>query len=498
MRHITVNALVALALVFAPLSGAGAATISKDDKAAALLAKHRAYVGWQFGDDTFRTMRVTGNITNSKGVQTAKMVTLWDGLVYHTTSTLLDRGDVTEHTGYTGNLFWQSNINGFTTPVYGDEAKFLASWTLLMREGTSGLTGSFVENKTIDGKAVAIVRVSLTKGDPIDLAIDPDTGAYVAATVDPDGAYETTYHFLSYQDVLPGKKLVSSFRMDEDKDVHTYTSFEPNIPVSDGDLHPPGPTATWTFGDGSPYPITMTHDRMLIDVAVNGVKGRFILDTGSDSIVLDDRFADKVNATALKGGTEAFTMYGDVPTRVRKTSTITVGGSTLANALVFSQDFRHGDARGLDREGYDGLMGFDLFAAAIVKLDVYGSKITILDPLADLSGEKGLPILVDVSDGVPTIPMVLNKSIDVNAMLDTGNPGIIYFGPDLRKKRGLKIPECGVLSSLAIGPITYANEQACDAGFAANYMLLGFDFLKHFDYVFDYPHGRMFMSPNKN
>jgi len=29
-------------------------------------------------------------------------------------------------------------------------------------------------------------------------------------------------------------------------------------------------------------------------------------------------------------------------------------------------------------------------------------------------------------------------------------------------------------------------------------MLVGFDFLKHFDFVFDYPHGRMFLRPNKN
>jgi hypothetical protein len=57
---------------------------------------------------------------------------------------------------------------------------------------------------------------------------------------------------------------------------------------------------------------------------------------------------------------------------------------------------------------------------------------------------------------------------------------------------------CGNLESLAIGPITYAGQEACLWGFPSDFALLGFDFLKHFDYVFDYPHGRMFMTPNKN
>ncbi len=29
-------------------------------------------------------------------------------------------------------------------------------------------------------------------------------------------------------------------------------------------------------------------------------------------------------------------------------------------------------------------------------------------------------------------------------------------------------------------------------------MLLGFDFFKRFDFVFDYPHGRIFLTPNRN
>ena len=471
----------------------------QDAQAAALLAKHRAYVGWQFGDGTFRTMRITGYITDESGEKTVNFTQLWEGALYRQTYELPKRPGISEQSGFTGNLFWRTDINGFTTPVYGDEAKYLASITALQQEGTTELPATYVVNKTIDGKLAGIVRVTMDRGDAIDLAVDPETGAYVQATVDPGGAYEATFHILSYADVLPGKKMIATFRIDANKHVHTHATFEPNVAVSDADLHPPPPIASWSFENHDPYPITLTPSRILIDATVNGVKGRFILDTGASSIFLDDRFADQAKAQALSGSGTTHTLYGNVKNRVRRVETIAFGGATLHNVLVYTQNFSGSDYRGLDRKGYAGLVGFDLFAGAIVKLDIYASKMTILDPSADLSGVHGLPLIVDLSEGIPAVPMTLNKTIPVNVYLDTGNPGIIFFGPDLVHKRNIKMfSGCANIESLTIGPITYAGEQACEWNFAANNMLVGYDFLRHFDYVFDYPHGRIILTPNKN
>jgi hypothetical protein len=473
---------------------------SQDAKAAALLAKHRAYVGWQFGDGTFTTMRITGSVTDDKGVTTDKVVTLFAGLLYHATYTMLQRDNLTEHSGFTGKVFWYSSINGFTTPVYGDYAKYLASFTVLQQEGTTELPAAFIGEKTVEGKTVDIVRVSLVNGDPIDCYIDPQTGAYVQATIDPDGSYETTIHILSYHDAAPGKKMIGSYRYADEKIVRTNQTFEPNVAVTTEDFHPPAPTAYWTFANDDPYPIKLTADRILVDAAVNGVKGRFMLDTGDDAITLDDQFADRAKAAALRGSGEAETMSGSVPTRVRRVDTLALGGATLHNLLVYSQDFRRRDYRGLDWEGYDGLIGYDLFAGAIVKLGVYASNLTVLDPATDLSGVGGIPLLVDLSDGVPAIPMTYDKSLAVNAVLDTGSPGIALIARDALTKHHLSTSLCGNLESLTIGPITYSSRTACAWGmvFSTKDVLLGYDFLKHFDYVFDYPHGRMFMTPNKN
>jgi hypothetical protein len=202
MRSIAAAAFAAV-IVVSPTTVGAVSESTGDAQALQLLAKHKAFVGWQFGDGTFRTMRIAGNVTDAKGKQTRTFVLVSDGLVYNDTSTNLERDGVTASGGFTGNLFWDTDYNGFTTPVYGDDARYLASATVLRNEGTTELPATYRGTQTVDGKSVGVVRVTLRNGDPIDLYVDPTTGAYVQATIDPGGAYETTYHIRSYEDVLP-------------------------------------------------------------------------------------------------------------------------------------------------------------------------------------------------------------------------------------------------------------------------------------------------------
>lgn len=315
----------------------------------------------------------------------------------------------------------------------------------------------------------------------------------MAATIDPDGPSEETYHILSYSDVLPGKKAIGAFRIGDRHSIHSNDRFEPNVEVTADELHPPNPTASWAFRSADPVPIRLTHDRILVDATVNGVKGTFIVDTGSDAIRLDDKFADRANAVPLKGSSLGETLYDTVRERVRRVTEMNFGNASLQNVLVYSQDFERFGYRGIDGQGYAGFIGFDFFAGAVVKLDVYASKMVILDPSADLSGVTGIPIYTDLSDGELTVPMTLNNSQQVNALLDTGNPTTVLFSYDLVKKHFPFNPQ-----TLTLGPIQYTVGAWDSCCVGANYALLGYDFLKHFDIVFDYPHGRMFLTPNKN
>jgi hypothetical protein len=492
VRHFSAL-LFAVGFAFAAFATAAADDAPGDAKAQQLLQKHREYIGWQFGDGTFRTMRISGTVTNKKGEKVENSTFSSAGIAFHEALTLLKEGNVTVHTGFTGNLFWATYSSGFTMPLYGEGAKALASYTMLLEEGTSGLPGSYRGNRSVDGKDVSVVRVTMVNGDPIDVYVDPSSGAYVKAVIDPDGPSETAYHIVSYADVAPGKKMIESYRIDDSDELNRNVRWEPNADVTPEELHPPKATASWTFSSDRSVPIHLTSDRILIDASVNGVKGTFILDTGADSIFLDDTFAARAKVAIIPGSSEVESLYGTTKSRIRKVDRFDFGNASLQNVIAYSEDFEKDDFQGLDAKGYAGIIGADFFAGAIVKLNVYDSTMSIVDPNTDLSAVQGLPVFVDLSGGKLTVPMMLDKTTDVNAVLDTGNPGSILFGDALMKKHFPFSPRM-----LTLGPIQYevGDWEACCMG--ANYALLGYDFLKHFDYVFDYPHGRMFMTPNKN
>lgn len=488
--------------------------------ATSLLALHRAYVGWQFGDGTFTSLRETGNLVNttpeagSTPRPPAPMQRLVRGVVYRETATDVDTGRRYDD-GFTGHLFWESNNNGFTHPVIGDLAKYDVSEQFLFNEATTQLAGTSQPAVTIGGTSYPVVRVTPSSGFPIDLAIDPRTGAYVRATIDRGGSYETAVNIVSYGEPLPGKRLVAAWRYDDSHYTHTFTSIQPNAPISDDELHPPPQTAAWTFSNPSPFPITTHGDQILVPAVVNGVAGTFLFDTGASNIVLMADFAARAHvrraaSAAINGIGGTASAEDDVIDK------IVVGGNTLSNVLAISagmgNDYRGVTGGGVNGQRIDGILGYDLMGGAVVKVNMGASTMTIFDPAtADLSSEQGIPLNVDLSSGQPAIPMTLNGSIDLNAVLDTGDAVGIGFSSALIFKyhlafmrapayiegvSGVEATNCGALGKLQVGPISYDNEIACETGaLDTNQLLVGIDFLKHFNMLFDYPRGLLILEP---
>ncbi|HVR45880.1 MAG TPA: retropepsin-like aspartic protease [Candidatus Binatia bacterium] len=487
------------------------APAAPDDAAAVLLAKHRAFVGWELGDGSFRMLRLARERAGAEGAVDQRATEYRAGIVYRNHYVFPKRADTVEDSGYTGSVFWNTNQNGFTTPVYGDLAKFRLSYAVLFNEGTTELPAVIGGAESVDGRQLQSVRLDVPHADAIEVDVDPDSGAYVRAVIDPGGDEETTVRILSYMEVSPGKKMIGSFRIGEGtRDTYTYTRIEPNVTVTDADLHPPPAGATWTFANPKPIPIAVTPQRVLVDAKVNGVKGRFILDTGANAIFLNRAFADRAKVTKLNARGTTVGLYGGEPSDTRRADTIEIGGNVLSKVIVEATDFNSRDYRGLDRQNYDGLLGYDVFAGALVTVDFRAQTMTIEDPVSQQGDPGGLSILTDTSGWIPTIPMTLDRSIAVKAMLDTGDPGAIIFGPDILYKYHLRMArsigvragmgsvECGNVDSLQIGPITYYGEMACKLDtdlINGRRILVGLDFLRHFIVAFDYPRGRLFLQP---
>ncbi|MBV9439106.1 MAG: aspartyl protease family protein, partial [Candidatus Eremiobacteraeota bacterium] len=277
-------------------------------------------------------------------------------------------------------------------------------------------------------------------------------------------------------------------------------------------------TATWSFSD-APASVELTKEtfpRILVDATINGVKGRFIFDTGAAGTLLSDSFARRAGAKHV--GTAQFGGIGPSTTTANlfRVDTLTIGGSTLHDVIVssgFPEEWTQ-------REGVVGLIGFDLLGGAIVDLNLDQGTLRTLDPVKVQPNEsQGYVVHIDLSDQHIRVPMKLNDRIDVMATLDSGNPLNVLFSRDLIFGEklaflvdphdlgstryggglgGVEIEHCGRLTSLALGPIVYRPVPACDSeSFARNDVLVGLDFMKNFNYVFDYPDGIIVMTPRK-
>ena len=469
-------------------------------------------MGWQDGDGSITSLRETGAATLDGKVRVV-LTDLHRGALFRR-SRLSSSGRYDD--GFTGRVLWSSNRNGFTVQTIGESARYVYTRSAVFDERTAGMPATVTRTETIDGTPVTWVRLAPELGVPAELAIDA-SGAYKRVMLDPGGKFETRIDVAGYTDVAAGKRVLSSWRYDGGKTVYAFTHVEANVPVTDAELHPPAQTATWTFDpNNGVVPIELTQYRILVDAVVNGVKGKFILDTGSSAIAFTDSFARRVGAKRV-GATEIGGIGGSAAANIYRVDTIAFGANVLHDVSI---------STGLDENGSEdrdvvGLIGFDLLAGAIVEMNLDDKSLRIMDAskvAPDTS--KGYVARVDLESGTPRIGMTVGGRVPVLATLDSGNPLHVLFSSDLLSRdrvsffsdpgslanevryygvNGSEVDKCGRLQSLELGPIVYRPVPACASGsFSRNDVLVGLDFIKAFNIVFDYPDGYLLMMPRKS
>jgi Aspartyl protease len=510
-RVLSAAAVAAFAFPLLAVSGTPAPV---DPAAVALIAKHQAYVGWHAGDGVVKTLRESGALVRD-GKEWAKLEYVRYGLAHRAVAT--DSYGQERSNGFTGSVYWTSNENGFTVRPVGEIARYLFDVDVLRGELSATLTPAIFKHATVDGTDTTVVRLTSEVGLPMEVYVDAASGAYKRVVIDPDGKYEELFNGIGYTQ-SGAKHFMSTWHYGDSKYIQTYAKIEPNANVAPDELRPPKQTATWTFGEGTAR-VELTQDtfpRILIDVTMNGMKARFILDTGAAHTVLTDSFARKIGAKQF-GKTALSGIGGSVAANLFRIDSIGVGGSTLHNVVA-----RSGLAEEwMQREGVAGLIGFDLLGGAIVDLDLDAKTLLVLDPSkVEPDQTKGVVVHADLSTQHIRVPMKLNEKYDVIALLDSGNPLNVLFSRDLITRDhltffvdpgqlgstrygggvgGFEIEHCGRLGSLNLGPISYRPVPACDSSSESrNEILVGLDFMKNFNYVFSYPDGIVVMIPRKN
>jgi hypothetical protein len=493
-----------------------AAAMATDD-GTALQAKHRAFTGWQLGDGSIASLDLIETITTDKDGKTVQTLhTRRLGALYRVDETDAKTQESYSN-GFTGNLFWRSDANGMTVPVLGDATKYDLTYDLFLSDAIEDLPWKVTGSTVIDGTSYAIVRVTQDNAFPIDLYVDPATGAYRRAVIDPGGNHEETVNVLGFGDATAGKKIINKWKYAGSSYTHQLTKIVANAGVTASDLHPPAQTASWTFANAA-VPIKITQYRIVVNAKVNGVPGKFILDTGASDIHFTEAFARKAGLKPI-GESESMGIAGSLKDHVARVDSIDIGGNVLRNLKVSYG----GDA--IDDDVPDGLLGFSVLGSADVTLDFSNQTLRFQDPSSvDLSAAQGVHVAADLSDGTPVIPMKLNDSVDVLATLDSGNPMSLLMSPQITTKYGLRMlvdnslvgylsshrliggvsghyeaTECGHVDQVALGPIKYVYVDACQSpSFSGRDTLVSLDFLRKFDRIeFDYPHAHLVFIPQK-
>jgi hypothetical protein len=498
--------------------------------ASALLAKHRAFVGWQDGDGSIATLRTVENHRSAPNggkpgdAVATTVVTLRRGLVERRTRSSA-QSKVTTSSGFSGHVFWDANENGNVVKVREHQARESLAVDFVLGEATTALTGTLQPAQKIEGRDVPVVRVTPPDGIPIDLAIDPESGAYLSATIDPESRYErSTMHVDRYREVVPGKKIVGVYRFDAGT-AYEVTEAQANLAVSNDDLGPPKATSRWTFGSVEPLPIEIRDEGLgnsvTVRAKVNGSEGTFLLDSGASMILLFDSFAQRLQLEDLGATGYSGVNGGFVKARLARVRDLAFGDSVLHDVIV------QAGSKGKWSSGLDGILGYDFLANAIVDVDLPQQRLTILDPerFAPKIEKGAFAFPIDLTTETPAIA-ISAAGASARPILDSGNSfGVVVsnalhesgkiasFAADLNRGgwesehvRFLGVDgaasspaQCERIGEMKIGPYRYAYAPLCFGDpqvFGDEGGLIGFDFLRHFNWTFDYPDEMLVLTPN--
>jgi hypothetical protein len=497
-------ALIAICglLAFPTVTGAA------DTSAADVLAKHKAYVGWESGDGSVKTIRSTIRIHDpgaDSGENDVVIDEIRKGLAFKQVSHV---GGAVYDEGYTGRVFWTSDINGNTFPLKNSSARLGLAETIFADEGVSVVGGTLKGSERIDGVETKIVRVTVSNAAPFDVYIDPATGAFKRVVYFPDDKYERRINEIaSYADVGNGKKVIGSYKY-ASKRTLAVENIRINEPISDEELHPPAKTSSWSFNSSDPirveeilYSINGLENygrAISVRVSIDGHEGRFLLDSGAPDTLVVGSFA-----TTIDSPTIATTSYRTVgfPTKraeLKLVKEITIGKNVLHNVRVKVSDSPPFGP-------FDGIIGLAALADAIVDVDLNDKTLRILDPAKfDVTVGKGAYAFdVDMSSLHAAVPAIINGKVAAEPYIDTGN----YYGvvlSDALRDSGevIAVPGNGPLgfpriNEIQVGPYRYQSvPTSFIGGFGHRGGLLGYDFLKHFNWTFDLPQSKIVLTPN--
>lgn len=421
---------------------------------------------------------------------------------------------------------WRHNENGYTRTVSGvhEESKLSA------RALADALKGAAPDSVRLLGEVAKPVEAYVIEVHPRGgllewLFIDKVSGRLVREEDSGDGVRET----YTYDDFRTTDGVVTAWHetyadgSPEDAFDWKTTSLDDAGRVAPGELAIPPSRGPFGFPAGVTdvrLPVMFEDGAIIVHVTIGGRGLDLQLDSGSSGIVIDADVASQLGLEKFDTQRDSQSTSHEVSSAI--VSDIDVGQLSMRNVVVeclpfyFNPDAEHKVV---------GLLGYDFFAGAVVKVDYVNDTVDAFDAAsfkAPAGALEKLPIKLD--DQVPMVDAQLGSGDPGNFIVDTGAQSFIIFD-DFARAHSNDIARIGYADGrrvyypkeLAEGVGGYFYLQPVQArtfflgneGFedvrlaqAANFAgedidgLVGYPILQFFDVYFDYADSTIMLQPN--
>ena len=172
-------------------------------------------------------------------------------------------------------------------------------------------------------------------------------------------------------------------------------------------------------------PFELRGDFAIVDVAVNGVPTRLILDTGSGALVVDTAFARVANISMSRFHQGSADGSRRTPVLIGDADSVRIGPALLLGTRGAAVDFDAVRAG----VGWDvhGALGYEFFDRYVVEVAYAQRRLTLHEPAGYLYSGKGVIIPVSIERNLPVANAAISTrtggNIQARLVMDLGTSG---------------------------------------------------------------------------
>lgn len=183
-------------------------------------------------------------------------------------------------------------------------------------------------------------------------------------------------------------------------------------------------------------PLVIKGEHLFIETEINGEGPYlFLLDSGAASTIIDAGFAKELNLDRTEG-MHIIGVGGVEQSEKIDIKELAIGDFRIDELKLFSMDLSQiGEMLGFE-SSLNGIVGYDLFARAVVKLDYQNQQVTIIDPAHFNYEGPGKAVPGEIINNLINIEGTVDGDIVGKLRIDTGAGGGLHLHSGYLKEHG--------------------------------------------------------------